>query len=214
MTISYRFRIYPNQQQIQTLERTMETSRLFYNESLEERRKDWGLRYYEQKRNLTQKRKIVTALQKIHSQVLQNVVWRLDQAYQQHHKHPELFGLPTFRRRFRYNSITYPQLGGFQIIENKLRLAFIDGLIKVKFHRDIPLGLLKTCTIIRDIDRCFVCFSSKVDRAKITNGKTVGIDVGIMNWLVLDTWEMIDRPKEDKASPTEAISQGEAFQEP
>jgi putative transposase len=45
-----------------------------YNQSLE---KDKSLKYYEQKRNLTQKRKVIATLKRVHSQVLQNVVWRL-----------------------------------------------------------------------------------------------------------------------------------------
>jgi len=37
---SYKFRIYPNREQEQILNQTIETCRLLYNESLEERRKD------------------------------------------------------------------------------------------------------------------------------------------------------------------------------
>ncbi len=69
--MTYKFRIYPSKQQIATLEQTIETCRLLYNQSLEERLKDKGLKYFEQKRNLTQKRKTTSSLQRIHSQVLQ-----------------------------------------------------------------------------------------------------------------------------------------------
>ena len=77
MIKSYKFRIYPNKDQTQALTQTIETCRLLYNESLEERRKDRRLSYYDQKRQLTQKRNIVTtmkdaSLKHIHSQVLQN----------------------------------------------------------------------------------------------------------------------------------------------
>ena len=64
--MTYKFRIYPNEQQIATLEQTIETCRLLYNQSLEERLKDKGLKYYEQKRKLTQKRKIIRTLENIH----------------------------------------------------------------------------------------------------------------------------------------------------
>jgi putative transposase len=83
---SYKFRIYPNKQQVQILSQTIETCRSLYNQSLEERLKDKGLKYYEQKRNLTQKRKVVTSLKHVHSQVLQNVVWRLEKAFQNYHR--------------------------------------------------------------------------------------------------------------------------------
>ncbi len=55
--MTYKFRIYPNDQQIAILEEIIETCRLLYNQSLEERLKDEGLKYYEQKRKLTQIRK-------------------------------------------------------------------------------------------------------------------------------------------------------------
>lgn len=119
--ICYRFRIYPNQQQIQTLEQTIEDCRLLYNQSLEERKKDVGLKYYEQKRNLTQKRQVTATLKNIHSQVLQNVLWRLEKAFQNYHRDPEQWGMPTFKRHFRYNSITYPQYPAFSLIGDRLR---------------------------------------------------------------------------------------------
>ena len=59
----------------------------------------------------------------------------------------------------RYNSITYPQYGSFCIKENKLKLAFVDGLIELKLHRPFVAEKIKMCTIVRDIERWFACFS-------------------------------------------------------
>ena len=123
--MTYKFHIYPNEQQIATLEQTIETCRLLYNQSLEERLKNKGLKYYEQKRKLTQKRKIIPTLENIHSQVLQDVVWRVERAFQNYHRDIKI-GQTNFKRHGRYNSITYPQFGSFYIKENKLSLAFID----------------------------------------------------------------------------------------
>ena len=51
----YKFRIYPNREQIQTLTQTIEICRLLYNDPLEQRRKYKGLlSYYDQKKQLTQ----------------------------------------------------------------------------------------------------------------------------------------------------------------
>jgi putative transposase len=190
---SFKFRIYPNRQQVQILEQTIETCRLLYNESLEERSADKGLKYYEQKRRLTQKRKTVDALKNVHSQVLQNVLLRLERAFQNYHRDRNV-GQPNFKRHGRYNSITYPQYGSFCIEENKLKLAFVDGLIRLRLHRDIK-GVIKTCTIIRDIDRWFACFSCDSNRKKIANNITASVDVGIHNWIKLDNGELIDRPR-------------------
>ena len=78
---SYKFRIYPNREQIQTLTQTIETCRLLYNDSLEQRRKDKGLSYYDQKKQLVQiKHNNDDAIKhnNIHSQVLQTVILRLE----------------------------------------------------------------------------------------------------------------------------------------
>src|SRR5215467_8012459 len=79
---------------------------------------DKSLKYYEQKRNLTQKRKVIASLKHVHSQVLQNIVWRLGRAFQNYHRDRKI-GQPKFKRHGRYNSITYPQYGSFCIKENK-----------------------------------------------------------------------------------------------
>jgi putative transposase len=194
---TYKFRIYPNMDQAQTLNHTIEACRLLYNESLEQRRKDKGLSYYDQKKRLTQIRKTVNdSLKHIHSQVLQNVILRLERTFQNYHRDRKV-GQPRFKRRDRYNSITYPQYGAFSIKENKLRLSFIDGLIKIKMHK-IPIGTIKTCTIIRDINRWFACITTTNE---IKNNHTnkddsvVGVDVGLTNWMTLSNGQVIDRPR-------------------
>ena len=202
---AYKFRIYPNKDQTQALTQTIETCRLLYNESLEERRKDRGLSYYDQKRQLTQKRNIATtmkdaSLKHIHSQVLQNVILRLERAFQNYHRDRMKVGQPRFKRHGRYNSITYPQYGSFSIRENRLKLTFVNGLIKIKMHR-IPVGTMKTCTIIRDIDRWFVCITMTTTikntniKIKNKNDSVIGVDVGLTNWITLSDGQVIDRPK-------------------
>jgi putative transposase len=209
---TYKFRIYPNRNQEQVLEQTIETCRLLYNESLQERRENKlkRLSYYEQKKLVTQKRNTIESLKHIHSQVLQNVLLRLERAFQNFHRDRKI-GQPRFKRHGRYNSITYPQYGGFQIKENRLKLSFVNGLIKIKMHR-IPVGTLKTCTIIKDIDRWFACITTTTTAADNTtktknatnddnhdnnaNSTTiVGVDVGLLNWITLSNGHVIDRPK-------------------
>ena len=197
---SYKFRIYPNREQEQILNQTIETCRLLYNESLEERRKDKWLSYYDQKKQLTEKRNSVKdSLKHIHSQVLQNVLLRLEKAFQNYRRDSTKIGQPHFKRHGRYNSITYPQYGSFSIRENKLKLSFVNGLIKLKMHR-IPVGTMKTCTIIRDIDRWFACITLNNTNTTITdnnikNDSVIGVDIGLTNWITLSDGQVIDRPK-------------------
>ena len=83
----------------------------------------------------------------VHSQVLQDVLKRLDKAFDaffRRVKTSEKAGFPRFRSRFRYDSFTFPQTG-FAIEAGKLKLSKI-GKVKIKLHRPIE-GKIKTCTI-------------------------------------------------------------------
>jgi putative transposase len=127
---------------------------------------------------------------------LQNVILRLGRAFQNYHRDRKV-GQPRFKRHGRYNSITYPQYGSFSISEDRLKLSFVNGLIKIKMHR-IPVGTMKTCTIIRDIDRWFVCITMttiKNTNIKNKNDSVIGVDVGLTNWITLSDGQVTDRPK-------------------
>jgi putative transposase len=88
-------------------------------------------------------------LKQVHSQVLQDVLLRLDKAYQAFFK--KIMKYPKFKRYGKYNSFSYPQYGnGWKINEEegKLVLSCI-GAIDFKMHRCL-VGTLKRCTIIRE----------------------------------------------------------------
>ena len=89
-----------------------------------------------------------------------------------------------------YNSITYPQYGSFCIKENKLKLASVDGLIKLELHR-----LRWKDQNVYNSKRYWkmVCFSCNNDIQK-SSSDIVGVDVGLLNWMMLSNGEIIDRP--------------------
>jgi putative transposase len=112
--------------------------------------------FFEQKKKLSELRKGDKYLKAVHSQVLQDVVLRLDKAFQSYFA--GLSGFPRFKRKGKYNSFTYPQHGiGFRLRGNRIKLGMI-GEVKVKIHREIQ-GEVKTATIIRDVDQWFVALS-------------------------------------------------------
>ena len=169
MRKTFQFRIYPGRKQEIILNRTLTTCRHLYNEKLAERKKQselnrlkkkfdvfpWGkpewINYYDQKLDLTASK---TFFQKeIHSQVLQDVIKRVDRSMVNFFKG---FGYPRFQGRKRYNSFTYPQ-SGFELKYGKLYLSKI-GSFKIILHREIE-GKIKTCTIKRDVDQWYATFS-------------------------------------------------------
>lgn len=207
MKKAYMFRVYPNKNQEVKMDRTLSTCRHLYNESLAERKKQaeinrlkrefqvfpWGkpewISYEDQANDLSESK---TAFQKeVHSQVLQNTLKRLDRTFKNFFNG---FGYPRFKGRHRYNSFTYPQ-SGFELKEGKLNLSKI-GSLKIILHREME-GLIKTCTIKKDVDQWYAIFTVEIERKieKVPVATKIGIDVGLINLLALSNGEMVEPPK-------------------
>jgi putative transposase len=196
---TYKFRLYPTRTQERLMTETIETCRLLYNDLLEDRiRTKSGA--FEQKRALTAFRHDDKFLMAVHSQVLQDVVFRLDKAYGAFHVGVSRY--PRFKRRGRYNSFRYPQLGGFKVFDNRLRLSKI-GLVKARMHRSME-GSLKTCTIVRDIDQWYASISAVIrsKRVQSPTGKPVGVDLGVLNLATLSDGWVFKNPRHFDTSVT------------
>lgn len=152
---------------------------------------DWDVNYWNQKQLLVLRKQYNKYLKQVHSQVLQDVLLRLDKAYVAFFK--KLAKYPKFKQKERYNSFSYPQHGGFQIKDNKLLLSFI-GSIEIKMHR-IPVGTLKRCTIMKDEDQWYCCITAddgiETQKTKRNRNAVVGVDVGLLNWITLSNGETI-----------------------
>jgi putative transposase len=110
-------------------------------------------------------------------------------------------GYPRFKGKYRYDSFTYPQSGfALDYHKKKLRLSKI-GDINIKLHRPIPAeGVIKTCTITRDVDHWYACFTvelpdSEPESQQRAIQKAIGVDVGLKSLLTLNTGDTIDNPR-------------------
>jgi len=133
----------------------------------------------------------------IHSQVAQDVIRRLDKAFQNFFrrvKNGEKPGYPRFQGKNRYDSFTYPQ-SGFTIPDGgKIKLSKI-GTIRMFMHREI-VGKIKTCTILRDGDQWYAAFSAELPDTEPKEIKTsIGADVGITTLATLSDGTEIENPK-------------------
>src|SRR5437588_7148427 len=87
MRKTFKYRIYPNKATEQKLFWTLSRCRELYNAALSERRDAYqytgkSISYYEQKRDLPEIKAVLRPeYQAIHSQVLQDVLLRLERAY-------------------------------------------------------------------------------------------------------------------------------------
>ena len=202
MLKTYKYRLYPTKKQTEKLDWTLETCRILYNSCLADRNRHYeetkkSLSRIDQQKILVQDKKNIEYLTNIHSQVLQDVLLRVEKAYKNFFRRLKdksgKAGYPRFKNQGRYDSITYTQ-SGFEIIDGKLKLSKI-GHIKLKQHRQID-GIIKTCNIKKEIDRWYVCFSVEyTPKVKPLPSRQVGIDVGIKSFAVLSDGKVIDNPK-------------------
>jgi putative transposase len=199
---SFQFRLRLTKKQARALQAQLDECRWLYNELLEQRKLayeelDLSLSKYQQSMLLPLLKIERSSLCQVHSQVLQNVVDRLDKAFQaffRRCKDGDKPGFPRFRGVHRYNSFCYPQ-SGFSLIGDELKLSKL-GSIRVKMHRPIE-GLIKTCTLRRNASGDWeVSFSCEVNvEHLVPKHEAIGIDVGLEHFATLSNGEQIANPR-------------------
>jgi len=224
MKKAYKFRIYPTSKQEIKLIKTLDTCRNLYNNSLEERIKAHELQqisipkiikdnkpneairlinlrkkndYYEQQKGLLELKEKYPEYKEVYSQVLQDTLKRLDKSFDNFFrrvKNKENPGFPRFKSRNGYDSFTYSQKG-FELKDDDLNLSKI-GSIRIFQHREIE-GIIKTCTIKRDIDQWYCTIVTEINEqiTQVPIINKVGIDVGLKTFLTLSNGEQIESPK-------------------
>lgn len=200
---TYKFRLYPNKATAEKLQWVLDRCRELYNASLAERKEAWrmsrkSISRFDQLRDLTVIRnEIRPEYMGIGCHVLQNVVHRVDLAYQRFYKRckrGEKPGYPRFQGEKRYDSFTYPDHQMWTLSDKRLSLTNV-GDIKIRVHRQIE-GKIKTCTIKREGEQWHAFFVCEVKAAKLSlSYEDVGIDLGISHFAALSDGTFIDNPR-------------------
>lgn len=200
----FRYRLKPTKAQIAKLNDQLELCRWVYNETLAMRKSAFeqegkSVSYFESKRMLPIWKESKPELKSVHSQVLQDVVLRVNLAFKAFFRRvqsgEEDPGYPRFKGKNRYDSISYPQ-SGFSVDGNTLWLSKI-GEIKFWLHRPIE-GFVKRLTIQRSATKkWYVSFliEESINHPLAPSQKVVGIDMGILNFAVLSDGEFIENPR-------------------
>lgn len=199
---AFQFRLRPTKAQAKLLQAQLDECRWLYNELLSQRKiayeeLDISLSKYQQLMFLPILKEERPSLKIAHSQVLQNIVDRLDKSFQaffRRCKAGEKAGFPRFRGMHRYDSFCYPQ-SGFALQGKKIFLSKI-GWIRVKLHRLIE-GEIKTCTIKKTASGQWDITLSCEVRAMPLEPRTeaVAVDVGIESFAIFSNGEKIDNPR-------------------
>ncbi len=152
--------------------------------------------YYALKKHLTKlKQRDKGHWYDLNSQALQNVIERLDQAYQRFFE-IDSAGRPGFKKREKYTSFTLTQTGWKLLGGNRVRIQNHN----YKFVKSRPIkGEIKTVTIKRDAcGYLWICFS--VEKEPPTpelprTGNAVGLDFGLKDFLVTSDGDRIQAPE-------------------
>ena len=133
----------------------------------------------------------------VFSQVLQDVLRRLDKSFKAFFRRVKAGakpGYPRFKGKGWYKSFTYPQ-AGFKLDGSKLTLSKI-GSIRIFKHREVE-GRIKTCTIKKDsLGQWYVIFVSEIEEVPQKEPRTaIGVDVGLKSLVALSTGETVEYPQ-------------------
>jgi putative transposase len=204
MKLRYQYRIYPTGQQQYDLARLFGCCRVVYNDALalckasEKLPSNGDL----QKICITQAKKTDERewLSEVSNIPLQQSVIDLGTSYKNFFdslkgkRKGKKLGTPKFKKRKGKQSARF-RIGGFSIKNEKLSLAKI-GLIEVVWSRDLP-SEASSVTVIKDAaDRYFASFVVEVEPVQLPdNGRSIGIDLGIIDFATFDTGEKIKSPK-------------------
>lgn len=206
MLKTFKYRLYPNKQQLRLLNAQLEECGWLYNHLLEERKTAWeerqeSVKLYDQQATLPALKIERPSLATVHSQALQNVAVRIDLAFQAFfrrvHGGGEKPGYPRFRGEGRYDSLTFPQVPTGCKLETEAKRVRLTTVGQVKIIRPLE-GIPKTATVTRSsTGKWYVCFSCEcaVPTPLPPTGQQVGIDVGLKTFATWSTGEAVVNPR-------------------
>jgi putative transposase len=229
--MNYTYRIYPDASQQAQMLAWLESCRRVYNYALREL-KDWMNSrkcmvdrcsvekeyiisadapfpgYMEQKRQLPVLKETWTGLKDVHSQVLQDVIKRLHNTWENFRKRD--FGFPRFKKYGQFKSFLFPQFKESPIIGHTRCAASVYGyqiklpkigLVPITRHRPIPDGF--AIKQVRVLSRCrgtqwyvVVTIQSDVSVPDVpVHGRAIGIDLGLERFITSSDGSYVERPK-------------------
>jgi putative transposase len=202
---AYKYKLNPTPKQEGAMETVLLRCRTLYNCALEQRKTWWergqgrSATYYQQATELPGLKTACSEYGEVHSQVLQDVLRRVDKTYQAFFLRiasGETPGYPRFQGVNRYNSFTYPQYSNGTVLDGSTLSLSKIGRIALRLHRPLQ-GTPKTVTIVKEADGWYACISCTdvpVEPLPRT-GEETGIDVGLKVFLITADGEVVENPR-------------------
>jgi len=203
MNKSYKFRLYPNKEQLNTIEQTFGNCRFVYNYYLNKRielykNEKQSFNYYACANDMTQLKKQdeYSWLKLSDSIALQSSLNNLENAYQKFFK--EHIGFPKFKSKkdTRHSYQTKNTNNSIQCFDKYIKLPKL-GLVRCKFSKQVE-GKILNATISRNpAGKYFVSICCDLDYIEHLEktGSIIGIDLGIKDFLIDSNGNKIANPK-------------------
>lgn len=200
---TYKFRLYPNREQVELLVRHFGCARFVYNHFLNQRKEQYRLtgksdNYYAQAKSLTElKKQEATAwLKEVNAQSLQFALRSLDAAYTNFFQKRAKF--PSFKSKHTKNSFTVPQhvsIAGGRLFFHK----FKEG-IKCRVQREITGKVGKATISKTPSGKYFVSVFTEEEYVTPVkkSGKAVGVDMGLKDLLITSDGEIFKNNRNTK----------------
>ena len=208
MTKTYQYRAYPTTKQACILIVWLEILRNLYNQALGWRKDAYkatgeSVKQSTQEKALTPLRQESDTVAQVHIDVLQDAIDRLDKAYKaffERVKKDDTPGFPRFKGAGRYRSMTFKHLSRRLIRNIRKRTARVVvpkiGHIKIRYHRPLPDGKIKTLTIQRKASGWHVNIVVEVPKpVEVPIETTIGVDVGLGAFLTSSDGEKVENPR-------------------
>jgi putative transposase len=163
---TFKYKLKPTPEQERAMEFVLRRCRELYNAGLQERQEAWrkcgvSITTASQSAQLPAIKEARPEYREVHSQVLQDVLTRLERAFQAFFRRVqagEIPGYPRFQGSNRYNTFTHKQFGNGATLDNGFLVLSKIGRLALRWSRPME-GTPKTVTISRDADGWYVSFS-------------------------------------------------------
>ena len=202
MLKTYKFRIYPNEEQRIYLAKTFGCTRFIYNKMLSDR-----IKSYEENKDLdiknikyptpAQYKKEFEWLKEVDSLALANAQLNLDKAYKKFFRDKSI-GFPKFKsKKTNYHSYTTNNQKGTVYIENGyIKVPKLKSMIKVKQHREFT-GLIKSCTVSQvPSGKYYISILVDTENFALPKiDKKIGVDVGLKEFAICSDGYREPNPK-------------------
>jgi putative transposase len=193
-----KYRIYPTAEQRRHLAQSFGICRFAYNYALNLTNETYkatgkGLNRFAIQKEITNLKKEYEWMKEAYSQCLQVVALNLSRAFINFFEGRAAY--PNFKSKHRKQSISYPQ--NVSIVKDGIKFPKM-GIVHAKLHRPIE-GAIKTVTVSMNAKGQYFA-SVLVDDGedtpeKSTEGKAVGIDLGVTHFAITSDGSKFDNPK-------------------